>query len=238
MTDTTAEQPNGKILQWFSIRLENHIDRVWLGTALAVASLAWLLLGMEYIALFLIGYFYTFLFFARKRIVINYPLNGTIIHSGHSLPPKKRRFIGICGILLVYLLSAITYNLNLSPEMLAALIASTLFGWAFLAQHQKLFSAYAEDTKSPLHDPAIKTTNDTYAKFIRYWVLDMFISALWFVVLFLFLRGWFGSGVFSTGSTGDRYAIFAPVAVNLALFYIITSKFVIHRGLNYVKYNH
>ena len=225
-------RPTEKLRRWFSNRLENRIDRLWLGGVLAVAALTWEVLGMRYIALFLIGYFYVFALVARKKVTAIYPPNGDSIirfacANDYLSLQTKTKFAAaddyllpvFCLMFLIYASSTITHALNLSPQTLAAIIVNAGCGWVFLLRHKELFSAYVGDAKLPPH---IAKHTRAYFKLVKLFGSLLTIALLWCFILLAYANGWFAPQFFSSSALGDRYAIFAPMATNCLLFHIAT----------------
>lgn len=219
--------------RWFASRLETRLDQIWLGGVLFVSILVCWLLDIRFIPTFLIGYLYLFLFFSRKTIVDNYPPTGDSIirfasPNKHLLPQTKIRFETksdyllpiFCLMFLLYASAGITNILNLSPQILSAVIANLGLGWAFLFRHKELFSAYSGDTKLKFN--LVKFIL-AYVRLVGSAVSFATVLLLWSFVLFMFASGWFAPEFIATGSLGDRYAIFAPIAVNFLLFHLSVS---------------
>ena len=223
-----------KLRRWFFSRLESRLDRAWLGGALTVAALTWGLLGMQYIALFLVGYFYLFVFFARKKIIASHPPGDAsiifcgFVHSRDLLPPKKfsERIApsgyGMGFVLLVFLatrmLDAPGYLFNWSAQSIAAAFSAFVAGWFFLLRHKELFRAYAGDVKLATHDGFVKASCD-YAKAAGPVISFIVIVSLWCAVLLLFTTDRFYPYANYDVDPSNGYAILARVGVVYLLFY-------------------
>ena len=206
-----------KLLQWFVARWENRIDRIWLSGVLVVATLTWKLLGMQYIALFLIGYFYVFVLIARKHIAACY-LRDALAQKRYELSVKRHKrktylsgIVGVFAFLAVDSLASITYKLNLPPEMIFSAISCAAFGWVFLVYYRLPFFAYAQND-SPSRNSA-KKFGGGYARFFVSATTIAIAASLWVCALVYMLN------VFAAEFSDYRKVVTYPL-IALVLLYI------------------
>ncbi len=144
-SNAVAIHPTNKLRRWFVARLENRIDRLWLGGVFGVTALVTVLLDARYVALFLFGYFLVFFWRTRDQIC-------AASQPGKPRPPIKNLigfhivmfFIlqGVClgGALLFNQPSAV--NAYFSAFSLGMLINGAVLLGFFVINHRRLFAYY------------------------------------------------------------------------------------------------
>lgn len=138
-------------------RFDKPLDRLWLGGIVAVNTLVWAFLGAQYIATFLVGYFFVFALRFRARIKAAFPPTKHIIYMDSSgiinphapLDEKIRRasINAIVPLLSLYLIAIAMewMAFSVSPSAAGIWTANALANYFFLIRHKELFCGFTGD---------------------------------------------------------------------------------------------
>ena len=220
---------------WLAGRLSKRIDRFWLSGVVAVNVLAWVLLGVQYIATFLIGYFFVFTLCFRTQIKTAFPPDSTHLYADkngvlnsklHGLSSIRKKLylrwvlLGVFGLYFVALVTPWD-TFDFSKASLGVLIPNAVVNYYFIAQHRRLFSALNGD--SFLYRTGAYRT-EKYSETAEYWVSSIAVLRpggaiiavllLWCGVLWAYVDG--AEWLFDGNSTVGE--LIMPAVINMCLF--------------------
>lgn len=236
---TKATAFHGRLTERFG----KPLDRLWLGGALAVNALVWAFLGHQYIATFLVSYFFVFALCFRAQIKTAFPPTGHIVYMDSSaiinphvpLDEKIRRasLNAVIPLLSMYLVAIVIEwsQFSASSGAMGIWATNALANFFFLIRHKEVFRGFTGDClifRRTSDDIAYRTGVGNIA-----WQ-DSFCNSV--VTFFEILRPvgavvvtvllW--CGLLWTFTTGQVDAIFdsfhafvAPIIINFALFIIV-----------------
>ena len=153
MTETATSGVHNRLVARFS----KPLDRLWLGGVLAVNALVWAFLGAQYIATFLVGYFFVFVLCFRARIKTAFPPtkhivymdSSAIINPHVSVDEKIRRasLNAVIPLLSMYLVAATIEigQFSFSLALAGIWAANALANYFFLIRHKEFFRGFTGD---------------------------------------------------------------------------------------------
>lgn len=224
-------------------RFSKPLDRIWLGGILAVNALVWAILGAQYIATFLVGYFFVFVLCFRARIKAAFPPTGHIIYMDSSgiitphVPLDEKiqhaRINAIVPLLSMYLVAIVIEEGPFSLSLSSAGIwtASALANYFFLIRYREFFcgfngdclvfrrtgrdNAYRADADNITWQDSFCNSVVTFFEILRPVGAIIVTVLLWCGLLWAFATG-------QIAAVFDSYHAFvAPLIINFALFLVV-----------------
>lgn len=239
----TVETKTSGIHNWLAERLSKPLDRLWLGGVVAVNVLVWAFLGAQYIATFLIGYFFVFALCFRAPIKISFPPTRHIVYMDSSalinphvpLDEKIRRasLNAVVPLLSMYLVAIVIESgrFSFSPASAGIWAANALANYFFLIRHKEFLRGFTGDClifrrtgsgDTYRADAGNITWQDSFCNSaaILFQILRPVGAVtvtvlLWCGLLWAFITG-------QIAAVFDSYHSFiAPIVINFALFIIV-----------------
>ena len=139
-SNAVAIHPTNKLRRWFSNRLENRIDRLWLGGVFGVTALVTVLLDARFVGVVLAGYFFFFCWLSRDQICAAHPPRQPPMLV---LMQSDGVFVVLAVLVIGFFVIKLSVNTAYFPAFnLAMLSSSAVVLYCFLFKFQRIFSGY------------------------------------------------------------------------------------------------